>query len=129
MRSIAAMNRSAGFSFRRAALHCCKLALALSGESAAQPIRKVAKRPVDRCRAGDLAFCPKTVGRIEGRGSVTADGAATYEIPIWVSPGRAGVEPNLRLSYNSQAGTSRRARSAPPLAAFRATVRTNRHHS
>ena len=59
------------------------------------------------CLIGLAAFsaCTTlTVGRIEGRSGVTADGAATYEIPIWVSPGRAGIEPVVTLSYNSQSG-------------------------
>ncbi len=45
---------------------------------------------------------PRTVGTIGASFSVSEDGGATYQIPIWVSPGRAGVQPNLALHYNSQ---------------------------
>lgn len=38
---------------------------------------------------------------IPGQFSVGADGAANYSIPIQVSPGTAGMEPKLTLSYNS----------------------------
>lgn len=35
---------------------------------------------------------------------VSESGAAEYSIPVLVAPGTAGVEPQLSLSYNSQAG-------------------------
>ncbi|WP_205525665.1 RHS repeat-associated core domain-containing protein [Pyxidicoccus trucidator] len=34
---------------------------------------------------------------------VTADGAASVVLPLWVPPGRAGIQPSLSLSYNSRA--------------------------
>jgi hypothetical protein len=40
------------------------------------------------------------VGAVDGRFSVSESGAATYTIPILVPPGRAGVEPSLRLMYD-----------------------------
>ncbi|MCP3143129.1 RHS repeat-associated core domain-containing protein [Pyxidicoccus xibeiensis] len=43
-------------------------------------------------------------GATEGTYSVTADGAATYRLPLWVPPGRAGMEPELALSYHSRSG-------------------------
>ncbi|QDF03898.1 hypothetical protein BHS04_11890 [Myxococcus xanthus] len=43
-------------------------------------------------------------GRTVGRSGVTADGAATYSIPLWVPPGRMGMQPNLSLEYNSRSG-------------------------
>ena len=51
-------------------------------------------------------FVPKglTVGRIDGRFAVTHDGTATYTIPLWTPPGRAGIEPDLALHFNSRAG-------------------------
>ena len=41
------------------------------------------------------------VGRIEGMFGVSADGAATYTIPIWVPPGPRVVQPELALTYSS----------------------------
>ncbi|NOK35729.1 hypothetical protein D7W79_16960 [Corallococcus exercitus] len=41
-----------------------------------------------------------TVGRLD----VSLDGAATYALPLWVPPGRAGIQPSLTLSYNSRGG-------------------------
>ncbi|WP_170300498.1 RHS repeat-associated core domain-containing protein [Myxococcus fulvus] len=45
-----------------------------------------------------------TPGATEGSYSLTADGAATYSVPLWVPPGRAGMQPELALSYNSRSG-------------------------
>jgi RHS repeat-associated protein len=43
------------------------------------------------------------IGALAGKPG-TSGGAATYEIPITVPPGRRGVEPSLSLSYSSKAG-------------------------
>ena len=44
------------------------------------------------------------VGYLDGEFSVSPSGAATYNIPIAIPPGTAGVQPNISLSYNSQSG-------------------------
>ncbi len=47
---------------------------------------------------------PAEVGITEGQLSVSLSGAATYNIPIAVPPGLAGVAPQISLAYNSQGG-------------------------
>jgi RHS repeat-associated protein len=44
------------------------------------------------------------VGRTNGSFAVSPTGAATYQIPLWVSPGAGGVQPSLTLTYDSQNG-------------------------
>ncbi|WP_369276479.1 RHS repeat-associated core domain-containing protein [Streptomyces sp. R11] len=44
------------------------------------------------------------MGGLVGAASVSATGTAGYEIPLRVVPGRGGLQPNLSLSYSSQAG-------------------------
>lgn len=44
------------------------------------------------------------VGTTPGSFAVTQTGAATYNIPLVVSPGTAGMHPNLSIQHNSQRG-------------------------
>lgn len=45
------------------------------------------------------------VGETSGSFAVTSQGQATYNIPIFVSPGTAGMQPNIGLSYISGIGS------------------------
>ena len=44
------------------------------------------------------------VGNLPGSFSASPTGAATYTVPIEVSPGIQGMQPNISLVYNSQSG-------------------------
>ena len=44
------------------------------------------------------------VGSLNGSLNVGPTGAANYEIPFDIPPGRNGMKPNLSLIYNNQAG-------------------------
>ncbi len=52
---------------------------------------------------GQLPAHDATVGRLAGSASVSG-GAASYEIPIAVPPGRRGMQPGVSLNYSSRAG-------------------------
>lgn len=44
----------------------------------------------------------RTTGGLDGRLEVTADGAASYRVPLWVPDGRAGMQPHLALTYHNR---------------------------
>lgn len=46
----------------------------------------------------------KDVGEIPLSSSITPSGAATHNVPIEISPGRQGFQPQLSVTYNSLAG-------------------------
>ena len=52
--------------------------------------------------AGGMAHA--NVGRTPGTYAVSADGAATYTIPVWAPKGPNGLGPHLALTYGSQSG-------------------------
>lgn len=54
----------------------------------------------------DSARWSTVAGTASGSFNVNANGAATYNIPIDVPPGTAGVQPNLSLGYSSEATNS-----------------------
>lgn len=43
-------------------------------------------------------------GSMGGKFSISPDGKSTFEMPIKVPPGTAGMQPHLSLSYNSSGG-------------------------
>lgn len=53
--------------------------------------------------ASQLPTHDPTVGAVAGAGGVSG-GAATWEIPVAVPPGRRGMQPSVSLSYSSRAG-------------------------
>ncbi|NTX51806.1 RHS repeat-associated core domain-containing protein [Myxococcus sp. CA039A] len=44
------------------------------------------------------------IGSIDNSSGATADGVATYRIPLWTPAGRAGIQPDLSLTYSSDEG-------------------------
>jgi len=53
---------------------------------------------------GGLVDTQPSSGWTEGVFGVTDDGAATYDVPLWVPDGRHGMEPTLSLHYSSRSG-------------------------
>jgi RHS repeat-associated protein len=68
----------------------------------AAPVVVVPDQPVESL-SGELPTHEPTVRAISGRAG-TSGGAATYEIPLVLPPGRRGMEPKLSLTYSSRAG-------------------------
>jgi RHS repeat-associated protein len=54
--------------------------------------------------AGDIVDTETNSGWTEGSFSVNHDGAAEYNLPLWVPAGRRGFQPSIGLHYNSQSG-------------------------
>src|SRR5262245_30854942 len=43
-------------------------------------------------------------GQLDGEFTVTPEGAAVFQLPLWVPPGRNGLQPDLSLQYDSRNG-------------------------
>lgn len=69
-------------------------------------LRRAARFAIKLIPFAVLAAHAQTVAPVKlgGEFSVSASGAAVYRIPIQLPPGIAGMEPQLALLYNSQAG-------------------------
>jgi len=74
-------------------------------------------------------------GTIPGSFSVSSTGEAVYALPLAVPPGRAGMQPTLAITYDSEAGEARSAwgflypgcrRSPAARATWRRTARSSR---
>jgi RHS repeat-associated protein len=66
--------------------------------------RSVARRltaPVDTLVPTEVGSDGLAAGRTVGAPAVGPDGAANYTVPLWVPAGRAGMQPELALSYKS----------------------------
>jgi RHS repeat-associated protein len=75
-----------------------------AGECSPNPLSFDEQHPEAPPLPGDPGVDP--VGTIPGSFAVTELGAASYSIPIEVPPGRAGMQPELALEYNSNSGDS-----------------------
>jgi RHS repeat-associated protein len=51
------------------------------------------------------AFAGTAAEEVVGEGSVSPDGTAAYRLPLWVPPGRAGVQPALSMQYVGSGAT------------------------
>ena len=58
--------------------------------------------PPDTMGPPDVDANKLAVGAIVGHSEISDDGAAHYSIPLWVPPGRAGMQPDLALEYESR---------------------------
>ncbi|NMO20009.1 hypothetical protein HPC49_21990 [Pyxidicoccus fallax] len=74
-------------------------------ETARQPLGRNEGRAVDApadtvlpTEKGSDGF---VAGLTTGQSGVSPDGAATYSLPLWLPAGRAGVQPELSLNYQS----------------------------
>jgi len=61
--------------------------------------------PADALVSPDADPTSKLVtGSLPGSSDVSSDGEAHYSLPLWVPPGRAGMQPSLALEYRSRGG-------------------------
>jgi RHS repeat-associated protein len=60
--------------------------------------------PSDTVGPPDVGSGKVAVGTLPAHSEISDDGIARYSIPLWVPPGRAGMEPELALEYQSRGG-------------------------
>ncbi|WP_198315759.1 FG-GAP-like repeat-containing protein [Chitinophaga tropicalis] len=76
--------------------YACLALLLLSHAAAGQ------RKRVNKLKQPVPAILPSFNGIINGKMTVTPDGAFTYAIPLQLPPGNVGAEPGLELTYSSQ---------------------------
>lgn len=60
--------------------------------------------PSDTVLPTEQTVSGTAVGQVATAFNVSADGDATYSLPLWVPEGRAGLQPSLTLGYSSHGG-------------------------
>ena len=76
--------------------------------SNASKISTMAKVSSSNSYVPDIVYIDqsKAVGEITINQSITPSGATTYTVPVEISPGAGGLQPQIGLGYNSQGGNS-----------------------
>ncbi len=75
----------------------------------------------------DVKTTGASVGSIPGKAGVSPLGAATYTIPIETPQGIQGLQPNISITYNSQAGKTLLGKGFS-IAGLSSITRTGKHH-
>src|SRR5437868_7006147 len=84
--------------------------------------------PADAIVQPDVGTNGISPGTLPGSPNVLPDGTATYSIPLWVAPGRRGIQPELSLEYSSRSGAGLLGRGWS-LAGLSAIQRCSRAHA
>jgi RHS repeat-associated protein len=66
------------------------------------PPPRTSEKLENTTNAAKFVDLSKPVGEIDGNINTTPSGGVNYTIPIFVSPGTNGMQPNIALTYNSQ---------------------------
>ena len=77
----------------------------ITGSGGSNPVAPQGSIQTSSGCAGHSSTSGYQVGETEGGFAVGATGGATYQIPVYVAPGTAGMEPKISVVYNNQSST------------------------